>query len=135
MTYELVMQSLELAAERCEDLTPLVYERLFTEQPDMRALFWRDANHAVKGEMLAQAIEAVLDMIGGGRYGARMLQNEVVTHAGYDVPPAVFRTFFSVVVAALADLLQGDWTPDMAAQWQGLLSYMDEVVASALSTT
>lgn len=134
MSHELVMQSLELAAERCEDLTPLVYERLFREQPDMRALFWRDANHAVKGEMLAQAIEAVLDMIGGGRYGARMLQNEVVTHAGYDVPPAVFRTFYGVVAATLAELLGPDWTPQMEAEWRSLLAQMDDVVASALTT-
>jgi hypothetical protein len=30
-----ITRSLELAAERCEDLTPLVYRRLFAEHPDM----------------------------------------------------------------------------------------------------
>jgi len=29
MSASLIEASLELAAERCEDLTPLVYERLF----------------------------------------------------------------------------------------------------------
>ena len=58
MSASLIEASLELAAERCEDLTPLVYERLFREHPEMEALFWRDTNHAVKGEMLARVFEA-----------------------------------------------------------------------------
>jgi hypothetical protein len=31
-----IVASLELAAERCADLTPLVYERLFRERPETR---------------------------------------------------------------------------------------------------
>jgi hypothetical protein len=29
-----IQHSFELAAERCEDLTPLVYDRLFREHPE-----------------------------------------------------------------------------------------------------
>ena len=57
-------RSLEIAAERGGDLTPRVYERLFAREPAMRALFWRDGNGAIKGEMLARVFEAILDFIG-----------------------------------------------------------------------
>jgi len=128
MSRELITESFEIAAERCEDLTPLVYHRLFTEKPEMVPLFWRDTNHSVKGEMLAQAIEAILDFVGDGRYAARMLQNEVVTHAGYDVPPEVFRTFFGVVAATLKEVVGADWTPAMDAEWTKLLAELDYYV-------
>jgi hemoglobin-like flavoprotein len=35
----LIRRSFELAAERCEDLTPLVYRRLFREHPETEAMF------------------------------------------------------------------------------------------------
>jgi hemoglobin-like flavoprotein len=30
-----------MVSERCGDVTSLVYERLFAEYPQMKALFWR----------------------------------------------------------------------------------------------
>jgi hemoglobin-like flavoprotein len=36
---DLIHRSFELAAERCEDLTPLVYQRLFQEHPETEAMF------------------------------------------------------------------------------------------------
>ena len=46
------------------------------------------------GEMLAKVFEAILDFIGERRYAARLIQCEVVTHEGYDVPREIFGTFF-----------------------------------------
>jgi hemoglobin-like flavoprotein len=125
MSEALIVESLELAAERCADLTPLVYARLFREQPEMELLFWRDTNGAIKGEMLARVIEAILDFVGERLYASRLIQCEVVTHAGYDVPPEVFRTFFGVVAATLRALLAEAWTPAFEIAWTRLLSDLD----------
>jgi hemoglobin-like flavoprotein len=122
---KVIEASLELAAERCEDLTPPVYRRLFAEHPEMEALFLRDAKGLVKGEMLARAFEAILDFIGPRRYAHHFIQCEVVTHAGYDVPPEVFRLFFGVVARSLQDALGADWTPEVSAAWTRLLSDLD----------
>ena len=122
---ELIEQSLELAAERCEDLTPLVYARLFAEHPQMEALFWRDANGAIKGEMLSRVIEAILDFIGERHYAHHLIQCEVVTHEGYDVPPDVFAVFFGVVAATLREVVGADWTPQIEAAWRRLLADLD----------
>jgi hemoglobin-like flavoprotein len=122
---DLIEAAFEIAAERCEDLTPLVYRRLFAEQPQMRPLFDRDRNDAVKGEMLARVIEAILDFAGERRYAAHLIQCEVITHAGYEVPPEVFGLFFGTVAAELREILGSDWTPPMDAAWKRLLSDLD----------
>ena len=125
MRADLIVESLELAAERCEDLTPLVYARLFREQPQMEALFWRDTNGQIKGEMLARVIEAILDFVGDRLYASHLIQCEVVTHAGYDVPPEVFGVFFGVVAAPLRELLGEAWTAEFEDAWTGLLADLD----------
>ncbi len=124
----LIEASLDLAAERCEDLTLLVYERLFAEHPQMEALFWRDTNHAVKGEMLARVFEAILDFVGERKYATTMIQCEVVTHEGYDVPPDVFRIFFATVAATLKALLAKDWSAEIDQAWTKLLADLDYYV-------
>ena len=128
MRAALIEQTLELAAERCPDLTPLVYERLFAREPQMLALFWRDTNGAIKGEMLARVFEAILDFVGARLYAHHLIQCEVVTHAGYDVPPEVFRQFFGVVADTLRDLLGADWTPAFEDAWRSLLADLDYYV-------
>ena len=122
---ELIVESLELAAEACDDLTPLVYVRLFALQPEMEAQFWRDTSGAIKGEMLARVIEAILDFVGERQYAHHLIQCEVMTHAGYDVPPEVFATFFGVVAETLKELLGEAWRPDIDAAWKRLLADLD----------
>lgn len=128
MSDNLIEQSLELAAERCEDLTPLVYARLFADQPQMEALFWTDQNWAIRGEMLAQVFSAILDFVGERLYASTLIQTEVVNHAGYDVPPNVFAIFFSTVAATLKEVIGPDWTPQMDQAWTRLLADLDYYV-------
>src|SRR5215831_425756 len=117
-----VETSLALVSERCPDLAPLVYERLFRDHPEMKALFWRDKTGTIKGEMLARVFEAVLDYISDNRYAAHMIRCEVVTHSQYDVPPEVFGTFFAVVVATIREQLGSDWTTEFENAWRMLLT-------------
>ena len=105
MRGDLIERTFEIAAERCADLTPLVYTRLFAQQPAMEPLFCLDTHHQVRGEMLSQVIRTLLDFIGERQYAAKLIQTEVMTHAGYDVPPAVFGSFFGLVAETLKDLL------------------------------
>lgn len=121
----LIESSLERVAERTGDLTPLVYERLFSRHPEMKPLFWRDTSNAVKGEMLAKVFEIILDFIGDNLFAANMIQCEVITHAGYDVPPEVFRIFFGIVAEVIAEQLGDEWTPALAAAWKDLLAQLD----------
>lgn len=123
-----IAHSLELVAERKSDLTPLVYARLFDEYPQMKPLFWRDTKDAIKGEMLARVFELILDFIGDNRYAAHLVQCEVITHEGYDVPPDVFRIFFRVVADSVREALGSDWTAEFERAWAQLLDELDYYV-------
>jgi hemoglobin-like flavoprotein len=59
-----IERSFELAAERCEDLTQLVYRRLFDAHPEARTMFRTEGSDLVKGSMLALTIDAILDFAG-----------------------------------------------------------------------
>jgi hemoglobin-like flavoprotein len=118
----LIEQSFELAAERCGDITPRVYEKLFAKYPEVLPLFVRDTSGNVRGEMLTLTIEAIFDYIGPNSYAENFLRCEVVTHAGYDVPPAIFSKFFDVLAETLHDILGASWSPAMAREWRTILA-------------
>jgi hemoglobin-like flavoprotein len=126
---DLVSHSLECAAARCDDLTPLVYARLFATNPDLEALFRKDAR-LVQGEMLARAIEGILDFIGDDAYARNLFASEATTHAGYDVAPHVFLAFFRAIGDAVRDVIGPEWTPAVAAAWERLYSELDACVAA-----
>jgi len=125
MDPSLIERTLEIAAERAADLTPRVYARLFAAHPDMEALFVRDTNGAVRGEMLARVFEMILDFIDRRTYAAQMIQCEVITHEGYGVPPEVFGVFFETVAETLRDVVGPDWTEDVEAAWRAMPDQMN----------
>ena len=125
---ETIEASLELAADRGGDLTSAVYQRLFAQSPEMEAHFWRDRDGAIKGEMLARVFEAILDFVGDRRYAHHLIQCEVITHAGYDVPPDVFCTFFPLVAETVREAAGEAWTAQMASAWDRLLVDLDYYV-------
>lgn len=120
MSADLIRQSLERLAERRGDPTPHVYARLFAGRPDAEALFVGDRTGAARGEMLAQAFTALLDLAEGGDQGARLIAIERINHEGLGVPPAVFADFFPVVAEVVREGLGEDWTADVAAAWEAL---------------
>jgi len=126
---DLITESLDRVAERCTDPTPLVYERLFGQNPDMRDLFVRDTDDSVKGQMLYQVIEVFLDFIGRRAYSANLIACEVVNHENLGVPPVVFATFFATVMETFREILADDWTPAYDQAWRALLSDLDAVIA------
>jgi len=120
MAADLIRQSLERLAERQGDPTPQVYARLFASRPDAEALFVGDRTGAARGEMLAQAFDALMDLAEGGQQGARLIAIERVNHEGLGVPPEVFADFFPVVARVVREGLGEDWTPSVAEAWEAL---------------
>jgi len=126
----LIHDSFELAAERCEDLTPLVYRRLFREHPEAEAMFRSQASKLVKGSMLALTIDAILDFAGDRTGHFRMIQCEVQSHDAYGTPRKLFGEFFGVIADTLREILGADWSPKIDEAWRKLLAEIDQVVAA-----
>jgi hemoglobin-like flavoprotein len=125
----LIQHSFELAAERCEDITPLVYRRLFREHPEAEAMFRSEGGDLVKGSMLTLAIDAMLDFAGDRRGHFRMIECEVASHDAYGTPRKLFGEFFGVVADTLRELLGDDWSPEMEQAWRNFLGELDQVIA------
>jgi hemoglobin-like flavoprotein len=121
--------SFELAAERCEDLTPLVYRRLFHEHPEAEAMFRTEGSALVKGSMLALTIDAILDFAGDCTGHFRMIECEVVSHDAYGTPRELFVAFFGVIAETLRELLDADWSPEIDVAWRTLLDEIKGIVA------
>ncbi|MBI5319844.1 globin [Bradyrhizobium sp.] len=128
-----IERSFELAAERCEDLTPPVYRRLHAEHPETLALFRSEGSELVKGSMLAMAIEAVLDFAGERSGKFRMIECEVGTHDDYGAPRELFVAFFGVIMRTLQEVLGPDWTAEMDEAWRKLIGEIEGVVAETLN--
>ena len=125
-----IARSFELAAERCEDLTPLIYARLHREHPETPAMFRTQGSDLVKGSMLAMTIEAILDLAGERSGKFRMIECEVSSHDAYGTPRDLFLAFFGVIADTLRQLLGADWSADMEKAWADMLAEIEVVVAS-----
>lgn len=131
-SYERIAWSLERLSEVHGDPTASVYARLFAQHPELEALFVLDRQSAVRGNMLANVFEALLDMAGPRRYGLNAVLAERVNHEGMGVTPDVFPIFFETVHAAARDLLGSEWSPEIEAAWRGVL---DEINAAMIAVS
>jgi hemoglobin-like flavoprotein len=125
----LIERSFELAAGRCEDLTPLVYDRLFREHPETRTMFRTEGSELVKGSMLALTIEAILDFAGSRTGHFRLIECEISSHDAYGTPRDLFIAFFGVIAQTLREILGTDWSPGFDAAWRNLLGEVEALVA------
>lgn len=119
---ELIAWSLERLGELRGDPTADVYARLFAQQPDLEALFLLDRTGAVRGNMLTNVFEALLDMAGPRRYGLGAIHAERVNHEGMGVPAGSFAVFFDIVRDTTCEALGGEWTPEVDSAWRETLA-------------
>lgn len=122
MTQSPLAASLERLAEVHGDPTATVYERLFSEQPELEALFVLDTRGQVRGAMLANVFDALLDISGERRHGLNLILAERTNHDGMGVSDALFARFFEIVFETVRDLLGDDWTTDMEDAWRAVLT-------------
>lgn len=128
---ELIAWSLERLAELHGDPTARVYADLFARHPELERLFVLDRDGAVRGAMLSNVFEALLDMAGPRHYGLRQVLAECVNHEGMGVPPAQFVSFFAMVRDVVRDLLAQEWSAEVDAQWRALLGEIENGIATA----
>jgi hemoglobin-like flavoprotein len=123
-----IERSFELAAERCEDLTPPVYRKLFREHPEAEKMFRSEGSGPVKGSMLALTIEAVLDFAGERRGHFRLIECEVSSHDAYGTSRELFVAFFGVIAETLREILGEAWSPEIDVAWRNLLDEIERIV-------
>ena len=116
-----ITDTLDRVAERVGDPTPLIFERLFADIPEVEALFIRDKGGIVRGQMFQVTMEGLLDFVGDRSYGASLIQIERVNHQGLGVEPEMFDRFYRTVVATFKDILGEAWTAEMETVWNRVI--------------
>jgi len=128
-----ILQSFEIAAERCADLTPLVYERLHREHPETTTMFRTEGGELVKGSMLALTIESILDFAGPRTGHFRMIECEISSHDAYGTPRDLFIAFFGVIAGTIREILDTEWSPEIDAAWRQLIDEIEQLVLQRTS--
>ena len=118
-----LVDSLGLLSERAGDVTGLVYTRLFASHPELEDLFLMDPEYGVRGSMLSQTFECLIDLAGGpGTLAETVIRSERINHDTYDVPTGMFEVFFEIIRDVTHDALGSSWTPDMDKAWKDVLA-------------
>lgn len=119
---DLVTASLELAAERVDDLVPLVYERLFSVRPDLLSIFAVAAGSVPRSGMGNMVNEILRLMLADGE---AVLQSEaqaaVVFHVGWGLDMSMYVDILQSVMAAVQGACADAWTPAMSTAWRDRL--------------
>jgi hemoglobin-like flavoprotein len=119
-----IENSLAAAAERIGDPAPLIYRRLFATRPEVVPLFSGDASGSIRGEMLARAIDVLLDFVGDQGFATNFLRAERENHAGFGVEPGLYMTFFDVIFEVLSEEMGADWSAEVRQTWAEVLAGM-----------
>lgn len=122
-----IHESLELAAERVDDLVPLVYERFFALRPDARALFGNDA--LGRGRMFNETLTMILECTQEVGYLEGIVEREVGDHREYGATLSMYESYFEAVVQAMQDAVSESWTPSHEESWRRQLKHLMSIVA------
>lgn len=113
--------------ERLGDPAAAVYERLFAQEPGLKALFSGGSDAAaVRGEMFWRALETLQDLARGAPWAAGLLASERARHDMAGVDRGQFDRFYRVMGEVLRDALGDEWTADTDTLWQALVARADE---------
>jgi hemoglobin-like flavoprotein len=113
---DLLRSSFDLVVTRRPDLTERFYEILFERSPSLQPLFGRNARPA-QAKMLAEALAAVLDHLEDASWLTQTLGGMGRKHVGYGVTEPMYDDVGAALLATLAEVGAGDWTPALAEQW------------------
>lgn len=110
-------QSLEVVAERCEDVVPPVYAELFQSYPQFEDLFVLDTDMGARGHMLNEALTMAEGLLTDDPVAVSFISAERMNHEGYGIDDDVFEGFFIVMASVFKRLAGEAWSDDMSAAW------------------
>lgn len=130
---DILLSTLEQTVNRLGDPSDAVYDRLFATNPHYEPLFKMDQDGGVRGSMLEQAFDCLIDLSGDGRMATVILSMERENHESYGVPDDGFMAIYDAIYETVRSSLGKYWTPDMQDTWNRLLRKAD--TASRQSST
>lgn len=119
-----ISASFELAAEKSEDITDIIYEKYFASCPGSEALM-SHIDQGVKGKMLQEVIRLI--MVEDYTQEDQYLNFEVKFHQGsYSVEQHMYGNLLNSVHAAIKELIGGDWTEEFEDAWKNKIALLTQ---------
>ncbi len=113
---ELINASLENAAERCDDMTPLFFDAFFAMRPEAPPLF--SQNVVAKGRMLIEILNLVVEQAEGAGYVEHTVKTSASDHSFWGVTLDMYNDVFRALLDTLRKLIGDAWTAETEAAWQ-----------------
>ena len=128
-----IQNTLEMAAERVSDLSPMVYQRFFAAHPEATELFGNDEGNMIKGHMLNGILFAIMEQAEGSRqpHSASYWASD---HVAFGVSMPMVASMFSALIDSLAHCLGEDWHALMALAWRRQIDLMLPHIEGALAS-
>jgi hemoglobin-like flavoprotein len=118
----LIAGTLERIGDMDINPTADVYRRLFAKHPELETLFVLDRDGAVRGNMLAKALEALIDLAGPRAFGPHFIRAEATNHDGIGVSGEIYAAFFDCILDAVRDALADAWSDELEVAWGAVIA-------------
>ena len=128
---DLILSSLEIAAEKNIDITEPAYEYYFEVSPESRGMM-SHMDHLMRGRMLSAVINLMMMPDGSDRKEA--VRFEVQTHLANGVDPQMYDKIFNAVYLAMRDALNGDWTAEFETAWKNKIARLNDSIESQIES-
>jgi eukaryotic-like serine/threonine-protein kinase len=125
-----VAASLARLSSRMRPLTSRLYERLFTAQPSVRALFPEDL--AAQQDKLAHALKLAIDGLADPERLAPVLEDLGRRHVRYGVGPEHFGHLEKALLGSLAELEGDAWVPSLERGWKRAFAFIEAAMVRGM---
>lgn len=112
--HETIHKTLEVAAERCDDMTDPVYERFFEAHPEAAEMMKHVDIH-VRGRMLNDVLSLLLSPAEDS--DRVLLAFEVASHRNYGVGEELYAPFLAAIRDTTRYLTADIWDVHLEAGW------------------
>ena len=129
-TQDLIMASLEIAAEKCGDINTAVYDRYFQKSPGSEELM-SHIDHLVRGKMMEEVMRLL--MLEDTAEEDEYLSFEMKTHEqAYSVIQSMYASLLTSIWEIVREGVADDWTEDFEGAWQERIATLSEALQNHL---
>jgi len=128
---DLILSSLEIAAEKNIDITEPAYKYYFEASPESREMM-SHMDHLMRGRMLSEVINLMMMSDDSDKH--EVVRFEVQTHKANGVDPQMYDKIFNAVYLAMRDSLNGEWTPEFETAWKSQIARLNNAIESQIES-
>ncbi len=130
LNVEMLESSFALLAPRADELADRFYDRLFRENPQLRAMFPEDMSGQKK--KLISALALVVANLRKGDVLNEAVGALGVRHIDYGVKREHYPIVGRTLLASLGELAGDLWTPELEAAWADAYGALQAIIFEAL---